>query len=131
MLHNKRFILAVIANFYSSPRLKSLDNDTPEIRELKRRFNATYLDVIIGLEVARAIAYAVDVILVCWKYPPLIGGLNNLSYFLTVWDFSLIDFEQLQKALTAVFLMEIFYHAGRLLTKVVYLLSKSHQSQTA
>ncbi|MBE9033017.1 hypothetical protein IQ266_25095 [filamentous cyanobacterium LEGE 11480] len=129
MLHNKRFILAVIANFYSSPRLKNLDGDSPEIRALKQRFNATYLDVIIGLEVARAIAYTVDVVLVMWKYPPLKGGINSISYFLTTWDFSLIDFDQLQKALTAVFLMEVFYHAGRLLVKVVYLLSKSYQTQ--
>lgn len=130
MLHNKRFILAVIANFYSSPRLKNIDGDSPQIRELKQRFNNTYIDVIVGLEVARAIAYAVDLVLVLWKYPPLIGGINNLGYFLTTWDFSLIDFDQLQKALTAVFLMEVFYHAGRLLVKVVYLLSKSHQAQS-
>jgi hypothetical protein len=94
--------------------IKTSDDDSEAVANLKRTYNAIPTKWLDDANSARAIAYLIDLFLVMRFYPPIAGGYDRLGVFFAAPQVSDIDLQNVAVGLFAMFGVEVAYKVWKL-----------------
>jgi hypothetical protein len=107
-------MLALIAWSGQFSKVRINDSDNESLKRLKAGYNAIPTKWLDDALTARAIGYLIDLGLVLWVYPPIVGGMSRIGVFLSAPSFSDIDVNNLLVGLFAMFGVEVVYKVYKL-----------------